>query len=191
MTPKYKRKEVTIMQEVIREYLSRQRSVANRPTRTWPYTRLCDKENRRILFFCACEFPKGCHRYEVGKLLIKVAKKRGINLEVVEWPGGEPQEVRENVAEDTLKRIQKGAQMLPLPAEPDLVKYAGLPWGSTAGLKCGSQQLFFMTGPAKYARGGWGLPVYTYELFEDRKEPKEIATEFRLVEGFDPRFSMK
>jgi hypothetical protein len=151
----------------------------------------CDKENQRILFFCACEFPKGCHRYEVGKLLLKAAEKRGINLEVVEWPGGEPQEVRENVAEDTLKRMQKGAQMLPLPAEPDLVKYAGLPWGSTAGLMCGSQQLFFMTGPAKYARRGWGLQVYTYDLFEDSKEPKKIATDFRRTEGFEPRFSMK
>jgi len=150
-----------------------------------------DKENQRILFFCACEFPKGCHRYEVGKLLIKAAKKRGINLEVVEWPGGEPQEVRENVAEDTLKKLQKGAQMLPLPAEPDLAKYAGLPWGSTVGLMCGSQQLFFMTGPAKYTKRGWGLPVYTYELFEDPNEPKEISTEFRDKEGFEPRFSMK
>jgi len=36
----------------------------------------CDKENRRVLFFCACEVSNQCHRYEVGKLLLK--KKRDV-----------------------------------------------------------------------------------------------------------------
>jgi hypothetical protein len=150
----------------------------------------CDHENRRVLFFCACEVPNQCHRYEVGKLLLKAAKSRGISMEIVEWPGGDAQEIRESVSEEVRRKLQKGAQMLPLPVEPDLVKYAGLPWGSVAGVVCGSSQLFFMTGPAKYARGGWGLPVYTNDLFEEPNEPKGIATDWLHKWGFEPRFSM-
>lgn len=48
--------------------------------------------SRRVIFFCACEEPSECHRYEVGRLLHRAAKNRGVELTVVEWPGGEPRD---------------------------------------------------------------------------------------------------
>ncbi|MCA9210235.1 MAG: ISAs1 family transposase, partial [Planctomycetales bacterium] len=52
------------------------------------------KYKQRLLFFCSCQWPRydgkiACHRTTVARLVLKAAKKRGINLKVVEWPGGE------------------------------------------------------------------------------------------------------
>ena len=152
----------------------------------------CEKENRRVLFFCACEVPKQCHRYEVGKLLLKAAKRRGISLEVVEWPGGEPQTLQERTAEDVLKKLQKGVQVLPLPGEPDLVKYGGLPWGSVVEVTGGSERLSYISGPAIYKKAQWGLPVVFYhDRFDDPSQARELALPERSARGYDPRTSMK
>lgn len=47
------------------------------------------KENRRVIFFCACEFLEvpgwRCHRYNISKLLVKEAKKTHIELKISEW----------------------------------------------------------------------------------------------------------
>ena len=50
----------------------------------------CAHENRRVLFFCACATPSKCHRSAVTQLLLKAAARRKLPVEVVEWPGGEP-----------------------------------------------------------------------------------------------------
>ena len=151
----------------------------------------CEKENRRVLFFCACEIPNQCHRCQVGQLLLKAAKRRGLNLEVVEWPGGEPQKLQESVSEDALKRMQKGAQMLPLSAKPDLVKYAGLLWGSVVEVKGDSDRLWFMSGPAIYKKDKWDLPVvFYYDLFDDPSEARAAALEQYHSRGYGPRDSM-
>jgi hypothetical protein len=150
-----------------------------------------DKENRRVLFFCACEVPKQCHRYEVGKLLLKAAKRRGINAEVVEWPGGEPQDLQEKSSEDVLKKMQKGAQILPLPAEPDLAKYGGLPWGSVIEVMGDTQRFCFLSGPAIYKKDKWGLPVVFYhDPFDDPREAREVALKEYHSRGYGPRDSM-
>jgi hypothetical protein len=152
----------------------------------------CDKENRRVLFFCACEVPNQCHRYEVGKLLLKAAKRHGINLEVVEWPGGEPQEIRERVPEHVFRKMEKGVMMFPLPGEPDLVKYGGLPWGSVVEVTGGSDRLSFISGPAIYKKSQWGLPVvFYYDRFDDPSQARELAFPERSARGYDPRTSIK
>jgi hypothetical protein len=52
-------------------------------------------QKRRVLFFCACEYPGAvhspdCHRATVAGLLLKAAHREGVLLTVAEWPGGEP-----------------------------------------------------------------------------------------------------
>ncbi len=42
-------------------------------------------DNQKVIFFCACEFLKQCHRYDVSKLLIKEAKKSGKKIKISEW----------------------------------------------------------------------------------------------------------
>src|SRR5262249_47202480 len=59
-------------------------------------------QNRRVVFFCACEIPKSyhrrCHRRDVAGLVLKAAKRRKVPVEIVEWPGGDPSEVTLDVS---------------------------------------------------------------------------------------------
>jgi hypothetical protein len=52
------------------------------------------RHKQRVLFFCSCQWPRwdgkiNCHRATVAALVLKAATKRGIPIEVVEWPGGD------------------------------------------------------------------------------------------------------
>lgn len=47
-------------------------------------------ENRRLLFFCACERPEECHRSLVAEAVRDEARRRKTKVSVVEWPGDEP-----------------------------------------------------------------------------------------------------
>lgn|GEM_PF-378690 len=53
--------------------------------------RAVDEPRRRVIFFCSCSGSfAGCHRHEVGRLLLRHAKKVGARVRRVEWPGGDP-----------------------------------------------------------------------------------------------------
>ena len=81
--------------------------------------------------------------------------------------------------------------MLPLPAKPDLVKYAGLPWGSVVEVAGDPERLCFISGPAIYKKGQWGLPVvFYYDLFDDPSEARAAALEQYHSRGYGPRDSM-
>jgi hypothetical protein len=49
--------------------------------------------SRRLIFFCSCELPGGCHRRTIAGLVKRSALRRGIDVNVVEWPGGAPREI--------------------------------------------------------------------------------------------------
>lgn len=54
-----------------------------------------DQQEQRLLFFCSCQWPRcngdiACHRTTVAGLALKAAQKRGVPIEIVEWPGGQP-----------------------------------------------------------------------------------------------------
>jgi hypothetical protein len=53
------------------------------------------RHKQRLLFFCSCQWPRcdgkiACHRTTVAGLVLKAARKRGVSVEIVEWPGGDP-----------------------------------------------------------------------------------------------------
>jgi hypothetical protein len=53
------------------------------------------RTKQRLLFFCGCPWPRcngkiACHRTTVAGLVLEAAKKRGVPVEIVEWPGGDP-----------------------------------------------------------------------------------------------------
>ena len=151
----------------------------------------CQRAKRRMLFFCACPVPKQCHRYEVGKLVLQAAKRRGITLEVVEWPGGLPDMLKVKVPEDVLKKMERGAQTLPLTARPDLSKYGGLPWGSVVQATCGSEHLYFISGPAICKKRKWSLPVvFYYDLYDDPSEAKKDALEGYRAGDYHPQTAL-
>jgi hypothetical protein len=67
-------------------------------------------QKRRVLFFCACEYPgtvhsPNCHRTEVAGLLLKAAHRKGVRLTVAEWPGGEPRTAKLRTSPHVVKKF--------------------------------------------------------------------------------------
>ena len=72
------------------------------------------RSKRRVIFFCACEYPRRCHRFEVARLLKEEARQRRLRLTTVEWPGGEPTVKRVQVQQNIIQRTIKNASQMPV-----------------------------------------------------------------------------
>ncbi len=119
----------------------------------------------RVIYFCACESPwrlPDCHRLTVAGLLSRAASRRGVKLEVPEWPGGKPALGRRTLAvsPETLRAVQNGADAVPLNMKRVPADWASLPWGTVVELKAGSEVLPVPVGPASYRRNRWALPLF-------------------------------
>jgi hypothetical protein len=157
-------------------------------------------ECRRVIFFCHCPFPMdkaviSCHRYVVGSLLLKAAKKRGVKIEVVEWPGGEPIHLDLNVHPDVFIAVAKGCKkMIPVGKSLSLTEIAEAPCGSVATLHSGNQELHRFIGPAQWHYGGWQLPVHTWWWTNPTATLESYLryqSSTRRRFGVEPRFSDK
>lgn len=92
-------------------------------------------ERRRVIFFCACEFPLTnaggrCHRTLVAELLLAAAKKRRVKAETTEWPGGKPERDAVEVSPAEFAKLRRGGRSVPLREPFDLGAMAALPWYS-------------------------------------------------------------
>jgi hypothetical protein len=121
------------------------------------------KANRRVLFFCACQYIERdgepcCHRRLVADILLEVARTAEKNLEVEEWPGGEPQAIEIEEA-----AMPSYGVYYPLGRDLPEAGAATLPIGSTAQvLVSGELQVAFSTGPAEFRKEQWWLPIYKW-----------------------------
>lgn len=132
------------------------------------------ENNRRIIFFCNCPFPKTngkvrCHRYEVSELLIREAKRRGIDLRVIEWPGEEPIHVLKKVSKKEFNSIAAGKPSFRLGDLKQVAEVAGLPWASILTLKSGEREIHRLTCPAIHKAGAWSIPFLYW--FHDAATP--------------------
>jgi hypothetical protein len=122
------------------------------------------RHKQRLLFFCSCQWPRwdgkiACHRTTVAALVLEAAKRRGVQIEVVEWPGGEPKQIDLDVTPKVIGAVSKGRMTVPLNKQVDLAEVAGLPWCSIATLNSAGEQLHRVVGPAIRQKGQWALPV--------------------------------
>ena len=116
------------------------------------------QRKQRIIFFCSCELPCDCHRYKVAELLIKAAKRRRIDLEVVEWPGDVPKKLTLRTPKVPLPGDR--ASRLTLPPRTRLTQYAGLALGSLVTVKGkDGESRTVAVAPAMYGPKGWFLPT--------------------------------
>ncbi len=144
-------------------------------------------EGRRIIFFCSCGPVEGCHRQEVARLVVAEANGRGLDVRVVEWPGGEPMAARVTVPRDILQKVRRGRVSVPL--DSPTTAQLGLPWFSTMVLSTGDDELSILAGPAKYS-GGWFLPVLEAAIADEEAEGlQRLGRERRSQEGYDSRIS--
>jgi hypothetical protein len=145
------------------------------------------ERRRRVLFFCSCEWPRedgktACHRDAIADLVLAEARKCDRDVEVVEWPGGDPAEIELEVTPAVLKSVQQGRATAPLgrleSSSTSLAAFAGLPWGSGVTLRCGASALRIASGPARCQPDGWVLPVFS-----------GTAANLRLQHGLESRTS--
>ena len=158
-------------------------------------------QGRRVIFYCACEFPSldgklMCHRLEIADLLLEQAKKVGRSISIVEWPGAEPIETRLTVDQKLLSAVMRGRRSIPFTSDR-LNDFAGLPWGSLLALECEGdvRTEYVAVGPARFAtstKGGgfWYLPVIEPPQPGAAKESiRERAAQWRKAHGLDERRS--
>ena len=147
-------------------------------------------QNRRLLFFCSCQWPQWdrglCHRTEIARLLLGVADKRGLGVQVVEWPGGDPEHIDLETSPEIFSAVRKGRKTIPLKESVDLQRMAELPWGSIATLRARGEEVHRVVGPAIRQQETWALPVLAtgenreVSIDECRKDGARLRRAHRL-----------
>jgi len=145
-------------------------------------------DNRRVIFFCSCPWPRWCHRKRVATLVLRAAKKRKVPVQIIEWPGGEPVELDITLPPDTVAAVLNGRGTIRLNKTASLAQYAGIPWGSVLNARSNEDHARFVCGPAKYIRHEWQLPVWQWFAGEDwhTSEILKEAKRERKRLGFEP-----
>lgn len=148
---------------------------------------------RRLIFFCSCEMPVSadgvaCHRVEVGRLLCAAARRRGIPVTLVEWPGDKPTSLSLEVPASLLRGVRGGRKSVPLMGTSLQAAPMRLAVGSLATLRSGSDILLIATGPVRFSTDGWYLPVlHVFSPSQDDLGPlRQWATAYRTRHGYDP-----
>ena len=158
-------------------------------------------EGRRVIFYCACEYPSldgklTCHRLEIADRLLDHANRVGQPITIVEWPGGEPAETRLKVDRKTFSSVMRGRRSIPFTSDR-LHDLAGLPWGTSLALECEGDAIteYVAVGPPKFATstkraGFWYLPVIEPPQPGATKESlHKHAAQWRKAHGLDERKS--
>jgi hypothetical protein len=151
--------------------------------------------NARVLFFCACEKPCECHRSVVARLVLDAARQRNVAIEIVEWPGGEPAlDVAVALPGPQFEKVRRGAKSIPLPEDASVVEMAALPWYSTVRVSSEDEDSEpswrLISGPARYQRAGWYLPVYGAVDAEPEGSVRAEVERARQVDGYSLRRSI-
>jgi hypothetical protein len=154
------------------------------------------RSKQRLLFFCSCQWPRcggkiNCHRATVAGLVLRAARRRGIAIDISEWPGRSPKRIKLEMKTEDFASIKRGRMTIPLGKQPDLSVMAALPWGSIATLSSNGESLHRVVGPANHEGAQWALPVLC--LYHDpATELGEYAREsvsIRRALGLEPKRS--
>lgn len=145
----------------------------------------CASQRRRVIFFCSCEFPCKCHRTAVAELLLAEARKRRLALQVIEWPGGEPESLSIKVPDVSVPSDR--TSRLYLPKGSTLTTFAGLALGSLVTAIGPNSTRTVAVSPAMYAKKGWYLPVLQDTRGRVVPGTKREADAWRAWGGYLPR----
>ena len=143
------------------------------------------RDDRRIIFFCACPFPRFCHRHIVAKLVLEEAQRLGRNVEVVEWPGGAPIRKSARVEQATYDAVSRGLVNVPLNRGTMPRDIVSLPWGSIVDIRCKGASFPIVSGPANF-QDGWSLPIWERcDAGTSAKRLRALSGTFRERNGLE------
>jgi hypothetical protein len=137
------------------------------------------KRNRRVIFFCACEFPcscrRSCHRQKVTEFLLEDAERSGHRIKITEWPGGAPKRKKVKVTEAIYREVCGSRKSVPLPSRLLPRDLVGLPWGSIVDVMSGKESIPIISGPPKFQKkkNRWTLPIW------EQHEPNTPTADLR------------
>lgn len=148
------------------------------------------EDRRRIIFFCGCEWPRlgrhvACHRTTVASLALRAAKRRGLKVEIVEWPGGKPGGLDLVVDEKDFKALIGDKWFIPVKGM-SLADSAGTAWGSLATINCDGLQLQAVVGPAQFRQKKWQFRVLWHGAGYTKSELQRESNLARKAFGLEP-----
>jgi hypothetical protein len=160
------------------------------------------KNRRRVIMFCACEEPilkmddgfPSCHRVEVASLLLKAARRRGLKLELSEWPGESPVSIRVKADDLQQRALATGARYIPIGSvDSGLPSMAVLGWGSNVRFDTPQERWTVVTGPASIAKDRWRLEVVHDGTFTGKGAETSARKrgESLLRGGYGPRLTSR
>lgn len=120
------------------------------------------QQNRRVIFFCACDYPKWegavyCHRATIAKFLLRCARAKRRSLRIDEWPGGERREFELRVPPEVLRKAKQGS--IPLGENPDLAKIGRVRIGSLVTVLSSAGTVYRVVDRPVWRGGQWILPL--------------------------------
>jgi hypothetical protein len=135
------------------------------------------RDRRRVIFFCACEVPRVCHRRAVGHLLLRVAARRGLPINVTEWPGTVASALVErdlSVTAQTYDSLLGGSVWIPLPRSITAAEAGSLAYGSVVRVRSrGRPDALVAIGRVQARLGRWE----TESIFADVESAQWDAVE--------------
>lgn len=139
--------------------------------------------SRRVIFFCSCAGSHaGCHRHEVGWLLIRHAKKAGTLVRRVEWPGDEAVSLSFDVA-STSALDRKTLDIGGVIGEAEA---AAVPWGSHGILRKAKRRAeHVLLGPALFGAKQTTLRIVEHLGPKRPRDSASIARCWRKAHGTD------
>lgn len=156
----------------------------------------CARDQRRLLFFCACERPCECHRATVAALVLAAAGRRNLPVEIIEWPGGEPRlDLSLVLTRPEFDKVRHGAASIPIKNRLTLAESGSVPWYSLVSVLPDDDDEAptwrLATGPAKYKKTGWCLPVYGVFDGEPEQAIRAEINRAREADGYAVRTDAK
>ena len=111
---------------------------------------------------------------------MKYAKQRRVRVQVIEWPGGEPDTLKIDMLPATLRKIERGAlKSIPIPVVDTVSTATVLSWGAIATVQAGTGRTKVLIGPAYFNAAGSHLRV-----FPDEPGTRANSKSFRAKLGF-------
>jgi len=153
------------------------------------------RTKRRVILFCACEYPgieghqNACHRATVVGLVLTCAKRKGIALELGEWPGGEMKCSDLALPPGEAKLLLRGRKSISLGKQMPGADVANLAPGSVVRFGSASGHYAVMVGGVRFGSGVWYLPVLSAPASGEAGMHDLISEvrDWRRKHGFEPR----